>query len=219
MNTRQELLSYLPNLPPPTETRLATDVWMGFRARWHGPVLARVRLGPGGHQIHEPPPHTDLRYRHMDRQLLFTFSEHHMTRDTHMVRALNTQLGGGRQYPVWEGIVGMFGNLAYSVVSTGISAARQRASRDVRVRQDDQIWVIEMVGKQAVGTTVQLKHVVYLWLVDVPRGGTAGRGGSNAWMLMERRYDLVAPEGRTRAPGTGDLVPGTVSTGYDPLRH
>jgi hypothetical protein len=205
MNTRQELLRCLPVLPSPTNVpQIATDVWMGFRQRWTGPVLARVRLGGGNRQIHEPSPGVNLCVRNIDRQMLWRFSEHYTTRDRRMLQLLNTQLGGGRQYPLVEFAVGQFGGLPYSVLSQAISSARTRRERDVRVREDDEIWVVEMVGRES-PIRPELKHVHYLWLVDVPRGGRAGSPGANAWILMEERHELVAEEART-AGGYRDMV-------------
>ncbi len=187
MNTRQELLACLPNIAPESRRvgQVATDVWMGLRSSWNGPRLARVENVGGNRYVHVPPNTVNLCSENISRQRLITFSQ----RDSHIMSQLNTQLRGGRSYPVVSGVAGMFANVGYSIITTAVSARQAAMTMEVQARTQDEVWAIEMVGKQG----QELKHVLYLWLVDPVRGGQAGQTGCSAWLIHERRNNLVAP--------------------------
>ena len=75
---------------------------------------------------------------------------------------------------------------------------RSRRQMQVQARVDDEIWALEMVGKERNGSGWSFKYSIYLWLVDPLRGGAAptGRsassgGGYSAWLIHESRHDLL----------------------------
>lgn len=206
MNTRQELLACVRNLPRPSGRAIAPDVWAVCQAEWRGPVLARSRNIEGNRYIYEPPTGSDLCLRYISRQKLLEF----IPDNSHMMSRLNAELPGDRRYPLIAGVCGTFANVAYNAIQAAISACQATHAMQVQARVRDELWAIEVVGRQG----KDLQHILYLWLVDHLRTGTPGQGGYNAWLVHEIRHDLAAPDQpcRTqRLPTSGrrmeDLIP------------
>ncbi len=206
MNTRQELLGCVRNLPRQSGRAIASEVWAGFQADWRGPVLARARNAGGTRLIYEPPTDSDLCLRYISRQKLLEFTPN----DSHMMYRLNTELSGGRQYPWIAGVCGTFANVAYNVIQAAVSDYQAARATQVQARMGDELWAIEVVGRQE----QDLKHVLYLWLVDPLREGRTGQGCYNAWLVHEIRHDLVAadqPYRTQQLPASGrrmeDVIP------------
>lgn len=207
MNTRQELLACVRSLPRESGRSVAADVWTSFRAGWHGPVLARTRHVGDVEYGYEPPTDSDLCLRYISRQKLIEFTPG----DDQILSTLNAELAINRQYPMISNSCGTFANVVYEAIRTAISICQTSCATQVQARVGDELWAIEVVGRQG----QDLKHVLYLWLVD--RGGgedRLGQGGYNAWLVHEVRHDLMAPDlpCRTRRSSVGgrridDLVP------------
>jgi hypothetical protein len=82
------------------------------------------------------------------------------------------------------GVVSGGAGIAFTVITTAVSAARQ--PQNVLAREGDEIWQAEMVGKEG----QDFKHVMYYWLVD-PYRRQAQRTVPAAWIIHEDRKDLV----------------------------
>ena len=89
MNTRQELLACVRNLPLESGKAIAADVWKSFQVYWRGPILARPR-DDADDAIHEPPADNDLCLRYISRHKLLEF-----TPDDHQLMVdLNAEIAG-----------------------------------------------------------------------------------------------------------------------------
>lgn len=207
MNTRQELLACVRSLPRESGRSIAADVWASFQAGWHGPVLARARNVGDVEYGYEPPTDSDLCLRYISRQKLIEFAPS----DGQMLSTLDAELAGNRQYPMITNPCGTFANVVYEAIRTAISVCQTSRATLVQARAGDELWAIEVVGRQG----QDLKHVLYLWLVDRGRGEERpGQGGYTAWLVHEVRHDLMAPDQscRTRRSSVGgrrvdDLAP------------
>lgn len=186
MNTRQELLACVRTLPFESGKTIAPDVWTSVQVHWRGPVLAHKKTVGGNEFIHEPPADNDLCLRYISRQKLLELAPD----DGHMLSKLNTELSGDRQYPFISGTCGTFANIAYGAIQAAVSAYRTEPAMDVQARAGNELWTIEVVGRQG----QDLKHVLYLWLVDHLKEGCSGQGGYKAWLVHETRHDLLASD-------------------------
>ncbi|HRD65836.1 MAG TPA: hypothetical protein PKY50_06735 [Candidatus Competibacter sp.] len=198
MNTRQELLACVRSLPRESGRSIAPDVWVNFRAGWHGPVLARARNAGDVEYGYEPPTDSDLCLRYISRQKLIEFAPG----DDHTMSALNAELVGNRRYPFISNPCGTFANVVYEAIRTAITGCQTSHATQAQARVRDELWAIEVVGRQG----QDLKHVLYLWLVDREGAdGHLGQGGYSAWLVHEVRHDLMAPDQpcRTRQSRVG----------------
>lgn len=123
-------------------------------------------------------------------QRLRAFVEPH---DSAYMEIINRQLAGERDYPVVGKILGsVVGKLGidlagglYSVASGALGGAE--SSAQVFVRDKDEIWRTEAIGKAGqIGKTEPIYVLTYL-LVDPYRSSPARA----AWILHEQRYPLV----------------------------
>jgi hypothetical protein len=212
MNTRQELLACVRNLPLESGKVMAPDVWKSFQVYWRGPVLACLRDAGDSH-IHEPPVDNDLCLRYISRQKLLEFTSD----DSHMMSKLNAELSGDRQYPFISDICGTFSNMTYAAIQTAVSAYRTEQTMRVQARVRNELWAIEVVGRQG----QDLKHVLYLWLVEHLKKGCPGQGGYNTWLVHEARHDLLAsdqPHRTHRLPANGRRVEDFILLPIMPIR-
>jgi hypothetical protein len=114
-------------------------------------------------------------------------------KDGDMIRVLNRQLAGEKDFPVVSKILGAaigklgidFASLLYSTVSGQLNSKK---SAHVFARDGDEIWRAEAVGRVQVGSSMKPVYVVTLLLVD-PFRSTPTRA---AWILHEQRFDLSA---------------------------
>lgn len=184
MNTRQELLACVRNLPLESGKTLSPDLWKSLRVYWRGPVLAHPRAG-GDDAIHEPPTDSDLCLRYIARQKLLEFTPD----EGPLMAPLNAELAGDRQYPAISGRCGAFANVVYGAIEAAISAYRAERAAHPQARLGDELWAIEVVGRHG----QELQHVLYLWLVQRPdEAGHRGAGGYRAWLVHETRHALLA---------------------------
>ncbi len=176
---------------------MALDAWMGFEIYWRGPVLAHKKNAGGNEFIHEPPADTDLCLRYISRQKLLEFTPD----DGHLLSKLNAELSGDQHYPSISDICGTFANITYGAIQEAVSAYRMERALRVQARTRNELWAIEVVGRQG----QDLKHVLYLWLVEYLKEGCS-EGGYNTWLVHEARHDLLAsdqPHRSHRSPASG----------------
>ncbi len=186
MNTRQELLACVRNLPLESGKAIAADVWKSFQVYWRGPILARPR-DDADDAVHEPPADNDLCLRYISRQKLLEF-----TPDDHQLMVdLNAEIAGDHRYPAISESCGTFANIAYGAIQAAICSYRTDGATRVEARLGEELWAVEVVGRQG----QDLKHVLYLWLVEhLHDKKCAGPGGYNAWLVHEARHDLLASD-------------------------
>lgn len=102
-----------------------------------------------------------------------------------MALEFNSWLNGGPTYPILTGIlgvtaglvpgVGLIAGLAWSAATTAISNSNAAPNHRVRIRDADQIWVMEVVGRVTGSSLAQaFRHVRYYIIVDPHRRNTAG---------------------------------------------
>jgi hypothetical protein len=103
---------------------------------------------------------------------------------------LNAELSGDRQYPALADSCGTFANMVYGAIEAAVSAYRTERALRLQAQAGNELWAIEVVGRQG----QDLKHVLYLWLVEPLKEGRPGRSGYNAWLMHEARHDLVASD-------------------------
>ena len=191
---------------------IAPDVWMCFEIYWRGPVLAHKK-NTGGHEfIHEPPADNDLCLRYISRQKLLEFTPD----DDHLLSKLNAELSGDRHYPSVSSICGTFANMTYGAIQAAVSAYRIEHALHAQARTGNELWAIEVVGRQG----QDLKHVLYLWLVEHLKEGCSG-GGYNTWLVHEVRHDLMAPDQPHhphRSPASGQRMEDFILSPIMPIR-
>lgn len=114
-------------------------------------------------------------------------------KDADMIRMLNRQLAGEKDFPVVSKILGAaigkmgidFASMLYSTVSGQLNS---RKSSHIFARDGDEIWRAEAVGRAQIGSSMKPVYVVTLLLVDPFRSNPTRA----AWILHEQRYDLSA---------------------------
>jgi hypothetical protein len=126
-------------------------------------------------------------------QKLRSFSER---QDGALMELLNRQLAGERDFPAIGSALGaILGKLGIDFASALYSAAnsligKTEKSAHVFVRDGDEIWRTEAIGKQGMlGTQGEPVYVATYLLVDPYRTNNRSRA---AWILHEERYPLVA---------------------------
>jgi hypothetical protein len=84
---------------------------------------------------------------------------------------VNDALLGGNDYPVLTGVADILtgmvsggAGLAWTILSTAI--ATQRTIQRVLVREGDELWLTEFVGKVKNGSSYEVHHAAYYWIVD-----------------------------------------------------
>lgn len=184
MNTRQELLACVRNLPLESGLTITPEVWASFEVFWRGPVLA-YRKQVGDHElVYEPPADSDLCLRYISRQKLFEFAPD----DGHAWSGLNSALSDNRQYPSILETCGTFANVGYGAMQAALTAYREESPMRLQVHALNELWATEVVGRQG----QDLQHVLYLWLVELRREESAGVRGYRAWLIHEVRHQLLA---------------------------
>lgn len=218
MNTRQELLACVRNLPLESGKTLPPDLWKNLRVYWRGPVLAHP-LETGDNAIHEPPADSDLCLRYIARQKLLELTPDNGP----FMASLNAKLAGDRQYPAISERCGAFANVLYGAIEAAISSYRTERAAHPQACLGNELWAIEVVGRHG----QELQHVLYLWLVECRDDAKCrGAGGYRAWLVHEARHDLLASDLRQhphRLPARGrrvedfPLLPVMPIRGADPV--
>lgn len=108
--------------------------------------------------------------------------------DASLINKLNTELLGGRDYPVLTfalgvagGMVSGGGSLLFSAATTALSLGKKAAN--ALARTGDEIWRIEEIGKEG----NEAVHVMAYMLVDPYRKQAPTKG----WLIHEERTPLV----------------------------
>jgi hypothetical protein len=142
----------------------------------------------GGSWIAKRTPATGARTK--SEQKVRTLRE---DKDADMIRVLNRQLAGEKDFPVVSKLLGAaigklgidFASMLYSTVSGQLNSQK---SSHIFARDGDEIWRAEAVGRMQVGNTMKPVYVLTLLLVDPFRSNPTRA----AWILHEQRYDLSA---------------------------
>ena len=101
--TKAELLRVLPKLPGDSGCRLPSSCFHAFTATKGGISLVTGQPGGGGAMRYVFRRGIDLRTHNAARQRLIQLDASHRT---FMLR-LNTDLGGGKDYPILKGVLVM----------------------------------------------------------------------------------------------------------------
>ncbi len=217
MNTRQELLACVRNLPLESGLTITPEVWASFEVFWRGPVLAYRKKARDHELVYEPPADSDLCLRYISRQKLFEFAPD----DGHAWSGLNSALSDNQQYPSILETCGTFANVGYGAMQAALTTYREEPPMRLQAHALNELWATEVVGRQG----QDLQHVLYLWLVELRREESAGVRGYRAWLIHEVRHHLLAPDQPPRPhrslsnghwPRSIPAAPGYSVQGFEP---
>lgn len=109
-----------------------------------------------------------------------------------LIQILNRELLGGQNYPILTtmlgGLAGMASvgaGLVFSAAAAGLDAARP--VHQVLVRDGDEVWHVEEIGKEKNGSQQKPVYVSSFFIVDPYRRHSATKG----WLIHEDRYELI----------------------------
>lgn len=146
--------------------------------------LVNVSAGAGGYpQMSLKEGRTPER-RLQSREKIRQFGEH----DVSLMYKLNTELQGGRDYPVLTtalgvaaGVVSGGAGFIFTISTMGLSLAKQSARALARI--GDEIWHVEEIGNSNGKPT----YVSAYFLVDPYRSHTPTKG----WLIHEERWNVT----------------------------
>jgi len=173
------------------------------------PVVITSSLKPKGMQLckHKVIANANITYvvkkgsssllQAENRQYISKVTTMPAMQETNSLHLLNTELLGGKSYPVLTAALGTAAGIAsfgtgliFTVAATGLSLAQ--TSQRALARSGDEIWQIEEIGKIPDNGTFgsggyKAVHVLSYFLVD-PYRHTAPRKG---WLIHEDRNDVI----------------------------
>ena len=193
---KQRLLSALATMPPPSGKSLPTPIIYGFTSSpaYKGFQLAELRHVTG-RNIRVDRPNVSLMTSQFASQKVMTFTpENAAGGQKNFTGMVNDELLGGDDYPVLTGVLSILigavsagAGIAFTVVTTAL--ATQKTVQRILVREGDELWLTELVGKAREGNDTKVYHASYFWIVD-PYRKVGGRDGY-AVIVHEDRDELV----------------------------
>jgi len=146
--------------------------------------IVDVSVGAGGFPLMNMKQGRSPGLKLQSREKIRQFGEH----DVSLMYKLNTELQGGRDYPVLTtalgvaaGVVSGGAGFIFAMSTMGLSLAKQSARALARI--GDEIWHVEEIGKSNGKPT----YVSAYFLVDPYRSQTPTKG----WLIHEERWNVT----------------------------
>lgn len=185
---KQQLLLKLPTLPAATKKKLVDSVihglMVGVRSNPHVLLDLDASRGPWLQKF-VPDPKVDLMTKNASRRKVLSLNPTH----TGFMSSLNLALKGGEDYPLLTGLLGITtgllsggAGLLFSLVTIGVSASK--VSQPIRARLGDEIWQVEILGKEG----QKIMHLEYFVLVDPLRAKVPNL--ASEWVIHEDRKEV-----------------------------
>jgi hypothetical protein len=164
---KKRLLAVLRPMPKATGARISKDIIAGFHLQpWHRGELLAYQRGSGRH-LRVDRPDVSLMTNHFASEKRMVFAPEGPSGAGRHTAMVNDALMGGKEHPVLMGVFGLLigksspvSGLAWSIVTTALES--QKTTHRVLVREGDELWQTELVGKK--GEVVY--HSKMHWIVD-----------------------------------------------------